>query len=156
MSAGASAIKKPVWKKWWFWVAVVLVLGAIGNGTDGETPSNSATESAQPAVQQPTAEAPAQVNESEESPMPDDSGTPSDSQARAYAGTVKVTLDVTTSEDLLIQMPDEIQPDLSRDGENRTFTWTFSDGSQIIAVFRPAAGEGSGEGLLLYMVDIKD
>ena len=69
---------------------------------------------------------------------------------------MNATLDVTTSEEFLVQMPDDIQADISRDGENRTFVWEFTDGSKLTAVFRPISGEESGQGLVLYMVDIED
>jgi hypothetical protein len=78
------------------------------------------------------------------------------SQARSYARTVRADLDVTTLEQLMKQMPDTLQPQMSRSGVNRTLKWVFGDGSSISATFRPLGGEGSGKGLVLYMVDIRD
>ena len=59
-------------------------------------------------------------------------------------------------EQLTVQMPDTLQPRIERSGENRTFTWTFADGSHIAATFRPLGGDGSARGLVLYMVSIKE
>jgi hypothetical protein len=78
------------------------------------------------------------------------------SQAHSYARRVKADLDVTTLEQLMKQMPDTMQPQMSRSGANRTLKWVFGDGSSISATFRPLGGEGSGNGLVLYMVDIRD
>lgn len=78
------------------------------------------------------------------------------SMARQWATKVKATLDQTRLEEMMPQMPDDIAPEAARNGENRTFTWRFSDGSELLATFRPRGGEGSGAGLVLYMVDIKD
>ncbi len=78
------------------------------------------------------------------------------SEARDYAKNVDTVLDYTTSEALFVQMPNDIQPEMSSDGANRTFSWTFSDGSEMVATFKPLGGEDSGQGLVLHMIDIKD
>ena len=58
MGADSSPGTKPMWKRWWFWVAVVLVIGAVGSLPDGDdqvtTPSSS---SAVDADTRPTASA---------------------------------------------------------------------------------------------------
>ncbi len=77
-----------------------------------------------------------------------------ESEARAYARQVKADLDVTTVENLIVQMPEDVPPEIRRNGFDRFYTWTFSDGSRIVAVFRPRGGEGSMQGLVLYRVDI--
>ena len=38
--------KKPIFKKWWFWVIVVLVIGGISNAVGGGTADNPAESSA--------------------------------------------------------------------------------------------------------------
>lgn len=77
------------------------------------------------------------------------------SEAWRIAHQVKADLDVTTLEQMMIQMP--AQPtDIKRQGSNRVFTWIFSDGSKIVATFRPKGNEGSGQGLVLYMIDIAE
>lgn len=54
-------MNKPIYKKWWFWVVLVLVIGAIGNmgnntsTTDEATPTAS-VEPAQAAIAEATAE----------------------------------------------------------------------------------------------------
>ncbi|MED0676946.1 DUF4352 domain-containing protein [Aneurinibacillus thermoaerophilus] len=58
-------MKKPIYKKWWFWLLVVIVLGAIGNSGEDkpqETATAPVTQSAstQPA-EAPKAEAPAKT-----------------------------------------------------------------------------------------------
>lgn len=32
--AKSAKLKKPLFKKWWFWVVIVLVIGMVGGGTD--------------------------------------------------------------------------------------------------------------------------
>jgi uncharacterized membrane protein len=41
----------------------------------------------------------------------------------------------------------------SQSGEDRTFTYTFRDGSRLILVARP---QGDGQGLTLYYVDVQE
>lgn len=37
--------KKPVYKKWWFWLIVILIIGSVGNSMDkGEAPTDVKTE----------------------------------------------------------------------------------------------------------------
>lgn len=76
-----------------------------------------------------------------------------ESEARKISRTVKASLDTTTLEQFMIQMPD-ILATRSISGDKRIFTWTFSDGSKIVATFQPAGGPGTG--LVLHMVDIRD
>ena len=76
-------------------------------------------------------------------------------QAIVYARSVRAELDITSFQDLMAQMPSTIQPRQERSGVNRKVTWVFRDGSYIAATFRPLGGETSGQGLVLYMVDIK-
>jgi hypothetical protein len=75
------------------------------------------------------------------------------SHARAWVGKVKATVDLTTLEEVMRQMPDNIPPQASRSGDNRVFTWLFPDGSNLKLTFRARGGEGSGGGLVLYMVE---
>lgn len=65
-------------------------------------------------------------------------------------------LDVTTLEQFMDQMPAGRQVDRSRSGESRMIVWTFPDGSQLEGTFRPKDGEGGGQDLVLYMVDMRD
>jgi hypothetical protein len=77
------------------------------------------------------------------------------SEARRISHQVKADLDTTTLEQMMGQMPNT-PSNTERRGQNRIFTWTFSDGSKIIATFRPKGAEGSGQGLVLYMVELRD
>ena len=86
--------------------------------------------------------------------MGSSSSAQSQSKANAYAKQVTANLDTTTLEQFEAQMPSGMQPSTELSGSNRKFTYTFDDGSKIIATFRPAGAEGSGQGLVLYMVDI--
>ena len=73
-------------------------------------------------------------------------------QAREFAPKVKVTLDVTTPEELLRQIP--FRAELSRGrGEDRIYKWRFEDGSAMVAYFRPASGHQNG--LRLHRVDFE-
>ncbi len=74
------------------------------------------------------------------------------SQAREYLSGVSGDLGAPM-EEILTQMPDNIQPRRSRSGEDRIFIWTFPDRSEIELVFRP---RGGGTGLVLYLVDVRD
>ena len=98
-----------------------------------------------------TREAPATTEQVQATPIR------SQSLAREYASRVRVALDSTTVEELVAQMPEGMQPALERTATGRRkFTWRFSDGSQIIALFTTRGPEGSGLGLVLYAVDLKD
>ena len=55
--------------------------------------------------------------------------------------------------DVLSQMPDDMTPSIDLRGEDRIFTYTFGDGSEMILVFRRS---GEQDGLELYMVDVRD
>lgn len=37
-------IKKPLWKKWWFWLIIILLIGGIGSAADSGTDSNEVAE----------------------------------------------------------------------------------------------------------------
>lgn len=67
---------------------------------------------------------------------------------------VEGELEATSLEQLMNQM--QSQPRISRSGQNRIYTWTFEDGSLLEATFRPRGAEGSGEGLVLYRLDVRD
>jgi YD repeat-containing protein len=79
-----------------------------------------------------------------------------ESMARAWVGTARGTIDETTLDQYTAQMPSGIQTAIERDGANRMLVWTFTDGSRVTATFRPRGGEGSGAGLVLYMIDVDD
>ncbi|MDR9792745.1 DUF3862 domain-containing protein [Aeribacillus pallidus] len=56
--------KKSIFKRWWFWVIVVLVIagiGAVGGGEDGSEPNT-----AEPAATEPQAEQPKKTEEKSE------------------------------------------------------------------------------------------
>lgn len=36
-------IKKPIYKKWWFWVIALIVIGIIGSGSNGSKPNTAPT-----------------------------------------------------------------------------------------------------------------
>ena len=76
---------------------------------------------------------------------------PAESEALVCMNKIKAEEDVTTLEEFVVQMPDNIQPQIERRGRNRYFTWIFGDGSKIVARFRPAGSEGNGKGFVLYM-----
>lgn len=73
------------------------------------------------------------------------------SMARATASRVQGGLD-SPLELIMVQMPDDVVPTRRLSGQNRIFTYTFTDGSQLILTFRPGA---PGEGLFLYTVDVR-
>ena len=72
--------------------------------------------------------------------------------ARPYLSRIQGDLG-TPMESILSQMPDGMIPTRDRRGEDRVFTYTFGDGSEMILVFRPS---GNQTGLELYMVDVRD
>lgn len=79
------------------------------------------------------------------------------SAARIYAQSVTVALDITTVDDMLAQMPAGMTPKIElTPARYRQWIWTFEDGSQMIFSFKPAGGEGSGAGLRLDHVELKD
>lgn len=45
----APATKKPVYKKWWFWVGALVVIGALSNGKNGDG-SSANSEDSGPAI----------------------------------------------------------------------------------------------------------
>ena len=57
-------------------------------------------------------------------------------------------------ESILSQMPDGMQPRRERRGEQRIFTYTFTDRSQLIFTFVPR--EGGGQGLVLYSIGVEE
>lgn len=79
-------VKKPLYKKWWFWVIAVLVLGGIGNAIDGDTdtvdapPTSSVyrgTLPSQKPSQSPTqTQAPEETVQSTPTPTPEPTPTP--------------------------------------------------------------------------------
>ena len=79
------------------------------------------------------------------------------SEARQVAnGIQNAVLDETSLGDIMTQIPDDgVIPTRSQSGLDRTFLYTYADGSELELVFRPVE-EGSGRGLVLYMVDIRD
>ncbi len=77
---------------------------------------------------------------------------PGMSLARSVASSIQGELDTPMSR-VLPQMPDDVRPERSRSGEDRTFIYRFADGSRLILVARPLGG---GRGLALYYVDIED
>lgn len=80
-----------------------------------------------------------------------------ESEARSYSHKVRVTLDVTTVNDMMSQMPSSMTPKISSTPAGyREWAWKFSDGSQMVFSFKPAGGQGSGQGLLLDHVQLKD
>ncbi len=76
-------------------------------------------------------------------------------EARNVSRQVKAQLDITTPEQMMEQMPQAPSSQV-RQGDKRIITWSFSDGSKIVAVFKAAGGEGSGGGLVLYSVEIRN
>ena len=84
-------MKKPIFKRWWFWVIVVLVIGAVGNAVGGDTadahPTSSVYRGTLPS--QKPSQAPAQTeeltpeetNEPAETEMPSPALTPEPTQA---------------------------------------------------------------------------
>jgi hypothetical protein len=74
-------------------------------------------------------------------------------EAQSYAKRLRLTPNKTRLEELMAQMPREAGPEIGLVGRVRTYTWTFSDGSRLIARFTPMGGEGSGQGLVLRRID---
>lgn len=70
-------VKKPLFKKWWFWVIVVCIIGAAGSGVSGgdkaNEPSASQTETQTPApseIQEPETTPEVSPADSETTPEP--------------------------------------------------------------------------------------
>jgi hypothetical protein len=148
----ASGLRRPIWKRWWIWGAVLFVAITIRGALDG-TPRPGPPEPPQQATPEPQKSvAPAGPAAAVSTPA----GMPKESDARAYTRQVRAELEVTTLEQFTAQMPQSPPPKIVRCGVDRIFAWTFPDGSQITAAFRPRAGEGSGRGLALYMVNVKE
>lgn len=149
-SLDPNARRRPVWRRWWFWSALLFFAVTVARGAlrDAAATGSPAVPGRPAPSSLPAPTRPARVSAA---PTP---GRESD--ARAYAHRVRADLDVTTLEQLTAQMPDTLQPTLERRGQNRTLTWTFADGSQLAATFRPLGGEGSERGLVLYMVNIEE
>lgn len=38
-----AKIKKPLFKKWWFWTIIIVLVAAIGSGSQGDSPSHAET-----------------------------------------------------------------------------------------------------------------
>ena len=76
-------------------------------------------------------------------------------QAFQVAGSIRADLGTPLAV-IMAQMPgDGVIPTRSQSGLDRTFLYTYDDGSELEFVFRPVE-EGSGRGLVLYMVDIRE
>jgi hypothetical protein len=75
-------------------------------------------------------------------------------EAQSYAKRLRVRPGTTMVEDLMAQMPRDAVPQIGLVGRVRTYTWTFSDGSRLIARFTASGGEGSGQGLALQRIDL--
>jgi cytoskeletal protein RodZ len=60
--------KKPLWKKWWFWLAVFLILAAVGNQGGEKTQTTTAKPQQESAA---TQEAPQATQTEESAPAPD-------------------------------------------------------------------------------------
>jgi len=79
------------------------------------------------------------------------------SEARLYAQGVQVQLDVTTVDDMMVQMPTDMTPQMSRTpADYREWVWVFGDGSSMLFSFRAVGGEGSGQGLVLDHIQLND
>lgn len=60
-------VQKPIYKKWWFWLIILCVLGAVGNGlSDGGSPASDASDA-------PSASSPVESDPAETTPEPDES-----------------------------------------------------------------------------------
>ena len=75
--------QKPLYKKWWFWLIALCVLGAVGNGLSGGNSSVPAGSPPSVSASSPPAESP-----------PENSGTPSSpAESDPPAGTGNILLD---------------------------------------------------------------
>jgi hypothetical protein len=52
--ANEKAINKQIFKKWWFWVIVVVVLGVIGMATQGDTKNTDTDKAVDTSTTKPT------------------------------------------------------------------------------------------------------
>lgn len=43
----SDEVKKPIWKKWWFWLIVILIIWAIGSSGDNKTTQTTAPDTTQ-------------------------------------------------------------------------------------------------------------
>ncbi|HEX8549934.1 MAG TPA: hypothetical protein VF681_00125 [Abditibacteriaceae bacterium] len=80
------------------------------------------------------------------------SSSGADTEASRFSKNVNVSLDVTTLEEMMAQMPNNIQPEMGQSGTQRTFVWTFGDGSKMLASFEP---KSSGDGLVVSSIDLR-
>jgi len=123
--------------------ATAIVLVAIGGCANSEAP-DAARGSGKPET----------VAQEREEAVTEEPGNVA-SDARTWAENAKGTPG-TPLEDFMRQIPnDALPPQMGRSGSNRKFTFTFPDGSLIVATFRPRGVEGSGRGLALYTIEIK-
>lgn len=70
-------VQKPLYKKWWFWLIVLCVLGAVGNGlSGGGSPASDASDApstSSPVESDPAESNPAESDPAEITPEPDES-----------------------------------------------------------------------------------
>lgn len=89
-------VQKPLYKKWWFWLIVLCVLGAAGNGLSGNSPT--------PAENTPSASVSSPPAES--TPLekqPEDSSTPSVPVESTPSATPSSTGNILLDSELIVQ-----------------------------------------------------
>ncbi len=90
-------VKKPLYKKWWFWVVVVTLFGAVGSGLSGgvepaNQPVATQTETKAPASSLEPSETPPEGNPAETLPEPE--GESSEPSETVIPETANFALDV--------------------------------------------------------------
>lgn len=65
-----------IWKKWWFWVIIIVLLGAIGTGNSTEDTTEPTTETTIESEQATTKPEPTQTTEAESKPEPTETTEP--------------------------------------------------------------------------------
>lgn len=78
-----ATAKKPVYKQWWFWVIIVLVLAVIGGATQADDKQNTPED--KPAeISGETSETPSDEPATSDTPSDQTEGTPSSENADGY------------------------------------------------------------------------
>ena len=123
-----------------FMMAGVIALASCGQGSSQDSPGGPDRDGGQVS------------RGSLPAPTPN-SSLPANTKAQTYAKSLRVRPGVTSFERFFAQMPSDAVPQIGLEGRVRSYTFTFPDGSRLIARFTTAGGEGSGQGLTLQEID---
>lgn len=97
--------KKPIYKKWWFWVIVIVVIGAIGSASNNKNPQPAQTIQTQQAQEAKQSEQSTQEQKQAEQPKPveqqKEQQKPEKKDDSIKAGMYKVGKDISAEEYIL-------------------------------------------------------